>query len=101
MAKAGVDELKPSFRAKSRLQRSRERFRGEARLSIPSRNLKAIPRDPSTPVCCAQDDSEDQPGASSFSFVNHQFVAVEVAELRHPAHRCLGLFKIEFHAVVL
>ncbi len=34
------------------------------------------------------------------SFVNHELVSVGIAELCHPADRCLGLFNIEFHAAV-
>jgi hypothetical protein len=46
-----------SFRAKSRLQRSPESFRGEARLSIPWRHCVLVPLDPSTLLRSAQDDA--------------------------------------------
>src|SRR5215469_7671995 len=35
-----------------------------------------------------------------FSLVNDELVPVGIAELRHPADRCLALFSIEFHAAV-
>ncbi|PYJ57228.1 MAG: hypothetical protein DME82_02990 [Verrucomicrobia bacterium] len=46
-----------SFRAKSRLQRSPESFRSEARLSIPLHYFTVNPPKPSTPLPSAQDDA--------------------------------------------
>src|SRR5919108_3301605 len=45
-----------SFQAESKPQHSPERFRGEARLSIPEMNQTMISRDPSTSLRFAQDD---------------------------------------------
>ena len=46
-----------SFRAKSRLQRSPESFRSEARLSIPLRQVEVVPRGTSPPLRSAEDDA--------------------------------------------
>ncbi len=65
-----------SFRAKSRLQRSPENCQGEARLSLPSYHFTVAPRDPSTPLCSAQDDSPLtlQPFNYSTHHESHPFV---------------------------
>ena len=44
---------------------------------------------------------ENRHSLGRFTFMNHQFVSIRIAQLRHPTNRGLGFFEIEFDSPLL